>query len=97
MFNKLKQVRNLRSQAKSLQNTLSQETIAVEHKDCRLKMDGNQKILDLHIDPKHLNPESQKRLEEIIKELYEQALKKVQRVMMSKMKERGDLNIPGLS
>lgn len=96
MFSKLKQVKDLRSQAKTLQNSLSQETISAEHKDCRLKMDGNQKILELHIDPKYLNAESKSKLENIIKELHAEGLKKVQRVMMSKMKEQGGFDMPGL-
>lgn len=96
MFSKLKQVKELRSQAKTLQNSLAQETVSVEYKDCRLKMDGNQKILEIHIDPKYLNTESKTKLESIIKELHEQGLKKVQRIMMNKMKEQGGFDLPGL-
>ncbi|MGB0757298.1 MAG: YbaB/EbfC family nucleoid-associated protein [Patescibacteria group bacterium] len=97
MFNKLKEVKDLRDQAKSLQNKLAEETVSVEHKGCSLKMDGNQKILSLTIADNLLSKDNKSKLESILIELHAQALKKVQKVMMQKMREQGDFNLPGLS
>ncbi len=98
MFNKLKQVKDLRSQAKTLQNSLSTESVTAEVKNCSMTMDGNQKITNLHIDPKYLEPKQKEALEKIIISLQEESQKKVQKIMMGKMREQGGFdNFPGLS
>ena len=98
MFNKLKQVKDLRSQAKTLQNSLAEEAIEVTNKDCSMKMDGNQKIINLDIDEKYLEKSQKSQLENVVIELHEQATKKVQKVMMQKMREQGGFdNFPGMS
>lgn len=98
MFNKLKQVKDLRSQAKTLQNSLAEEAIEVTNKDCSMKMDGNQKIINLDIDEKYLEKSQKSKLENVVIELHEQATKKVQKVMMQKMREQGGFdNFPGMS
>jgi len=98
MFNKLKQIKDLRSQAKTLQNALAQESVTVNVKDCSMTMDGNQKITQVNIDPRYLNLDQKQSLEKIIIELQEDALKKVQKIMMTKMREQGGFdNLPGLS
>lgn len=96
MFNKLKQVKDLRSQAKQLQNDLAKEIIQVNHKDCVMKMDGNQKITELSLADDLLNQGSKKKLEEAIIELHGQALKKVQKIMMQKMRDGGGLDFSAL-
>lgn len=97
MFNKLKEVKDLRSQAKQLQNSLGQESVTVEHKDCSMKMDGNQKITHISLSKKYLSADNKEKLEGIVIHLHEEALKKVQRIMMKKMKEQGGFNLPGMS
>ena len=96
MFSKLKQVKDLRSQAKTLQNSLADETISVEYKDCRLKMDGNQKIISLDIDEYYLNPENKEKLQKDIIEVLERAQTKVKQMLITKMRS-GDLKMPDTS
>ena len=98
MFNKLKQFKDIRSQAKDLQNKLSEESVSINNNGVTLTMDGNLKIIKLNIDQSLLAPEKKNKLETAIKDAYEDAMKKIQRIMAMKMKEMGGLpNIPGLS
>lgn len=96
MFSKLKQVKDLRRQAKTIQSTLAEEKVTITYKECSLTMDGNQKILSVSLDNKYLTPDQKEKLEHIVKELYEQATKKVQKIMIEKMKKQGDFKLPGL-
>ena len=97
MFSKLKQIKDLRSQAKTLQNTLSQETVHADAKGGKINlvMDGNQKIVSLDIDTSLLSPDKKKDVEDGIKEALDGAVKKVQRVMVDKMKSSG-MSLPGM-
>lgn len=97
MFSKLKQIKDLRSQAKSLQNTLAEETVHADAKGGRINlvMDGNQKIVSLDIDSSLLTPEKKKEVEEGVKEAMENALKKVQHIMVEKMRASG-MSLPGM-
>lgn len=97
MFSKLKQIKDLRSQAKSLQGKLAQETVHASAKGGKINvvMDGNQKIVALEIDPSLLTPEQKKDVEDGIKEAIEEALKKVQRIMVEKMRSSG-MSLPGM-
>ncbi len=100
MFNKLKQFKDLRDQAKTLQDTLSKESVTVNASgnSVVLTMDGNLNITGLAIGDDLLSPEKKEKLQNAIKEAHTDALKKMQRVMAMKMKEMGGLpNIPGLN
>ncbi len=100
MFNKLKQFKDLRDQAKTLQNTLSQESVTTEAAfgKVKLTMDGNLALTDLEIDPELLTSEKKEKLQTAIKDAHADALKKMQRIMATKMREMGGLpNIPGLN
>lgn len=100
MFNKLKQFKDIRDQAKEMQNQLAKETVTVEKASGNivLTMNGNLEITGLAIDPSLLDPNSQNKVQEGIKDAHAEALKKMQRVMATKMKEMGGLpDIPGLS
>ena len=97
LFNKLSQIRDLKAQAKSLQSQLAEESVRVEKQGVELVMDGNQKITKLEINPELFSPERKERLEEIIKELQNEAIGKVQRLMAEKMRSLGNFNLPGLS
>ncbi len=100
MFNKLKQFKNLRSQAKDLQSKLAEESITVSEAGGKIKltMDGNLKITALDIDPEMLDPDKKTKLEDAIKQAHENANKKMQRTMAMKMKEMGGLpDIPGMT
>lgn len=100
MFNKLKQFKDLRSQAKNLQNTLSQESVTVEASfgKVKLTMDGNLGVTNIFIDDELLSPDKKDKLQTALKDAHAEAMKKMQRIMAMKMKEMGGLpNIPGLS
>lgn len=97
MFSKLKQIKDLRSQAKGLQNRLAQETVHADAKGGKINlvMDGNQKIVSLDIDASLLTPEKKKDVEEGVKEVLEEAVKKVQKIMVEKMRASG-MSLPGM-
>ncbi len=91
MFNKLKQFKDLRNQAKTMQNALAQETITEERNGVKISLNGNMEITELVLNP-DLSVEEQTRA---IKSCFNDALKKTQRLMAKKMQEMGGM--PGLS
>lgn len=100
MFNKLKQFKDLRDQAKTLQDTLGKESVTVKTAGDKvlLTMNGNLNVTALAIDDELMSVDKKEKLQNAIKEAHEDALKKMQRVMAMKMKEMGGLpNIPGLN
>ncbi len=100
MFNKLKQLKDLRDQAKQLQNTLSKESVTVSSLGGKVSMtlDGNLAMTAIFIEDELLAPDKKDRLQSGIKEAHAEGLKKIQRIMAMKMKDMGGLpNIPGLS
>ena len=86
MFNKLRQIKELRSQAKVMQKTLSTETVhaASAGDKINIVLDGNQKILSLDIDPAMLHPEKKQDVEEGVKDCFEKAMKKLQLYLKEK-------------
>jgi len=98
MLSKLKQFKDLREQAKQVQSTLSHETVHASAAGDKINivMDGNQKILSLNIDSALLAPENKEKIEKGIKEVIADAMKKLQRQMMMKMKA-GELEMPDMS
>ncbi len=100
MFQKLKQFKDIRDQAKQLQDMLGKESVNVTSAGNKisLTMDGNLTMTALVIDDELLSPDKKEKLQAGIKEAHSDALKKMQRIMAMKMKEMGGLpNIPGLS
>lgn len=97
MFNKLKQVKDMRDKAKKLQNMLAEETVEASGAWGKVKvvMDGNQVVQSVDIDPEMLS--DRKKLEDAVKDAYNDAVKKAQKMMVDKMRKSGDLNIPGLT
>lgn len=91
MFNKLKQFKDLRSQAKTMQNALAQENITEEKNGVKITLNGNMEITELVLNP-NLSTDEQSRA---IKSCFNDALKKTQRLMAKKMQEMG--GFPGLS
>ena len=69
MFNKIKHLKDLRSQAKKLQDELSQEIIENEKHGITLKMNGNQEILGITLPEDQLSPDNKTSLEKNI-EIY---------------------------
>ena len=93
MFDKLKQFKDLRDQAKSLQDQLAEEKIEVESDGIKLLMDGNQKIISIKIDSEM----SAQQIEEKMPAILNDAIKKAQRAAVQKMQSMGGLggmNLP---
>jgi DNA-binding protein YbaB len=92
MFNKLKQFKDLRSQAKQMQDALATESVTVEKNGIKLVMNGNMEITTLTI-KSDLIGES---LEKTMKDVFNDAIKKTQRLMAQKMQQMGGLSGLGL-
>ncbi|MFA7244973.1 MAG: YbaB/EbfC family nucleoid-associated protein [Candidatus Magasanikbacteria bacterium] len=98
MFNKLKQFKDLRDQAKEMQSKLAEEKVTSSSNGVELTMNGNLEIINVNISPELLSTDKKAKLETAFKDAHADALKKMQRIMAMKMKEMGGLpNIPGLS
>lgn len=91
MFNKLKQFKDLRSQAKTIQSALAQEIVSEEKNGVKLSLNGNMEIVSLKLNPE-LSLDNQ---EKAVKDCFNDALKRTQKLMAKKMQEMG--GIPGLS
>ena len=87
MFNKLKQFKDLRSQAKMLQNMMAQETITMERNGVKITINGNFEITALNI----LEEKSKENLEKALTDCLNEATKKIQRVVAEKMQSMGGL------
>jgi len=91
MFNKLKQFKDLRSQAKTMKSALSEETVTEEKNGVKIVLNGNMELMELSLN-KDMSPQDQ---ETIIKSCFNDALKRAQRLMAKKLQDMGGL--PGLS
>jgi len=92
MFNKLKQFKDLRDQAKTMQNALATEKVAAEKQGVTIEMNGNMEVLSIVISQDL--PKEQ--LASICRDVFNDAVKKTQRVMAKKMQEMGGLSNLGL-
>lgn len=97
MFNKLKEIKDLRDQAKQLQNQLAQETISASAEGGKINivMDGNQQVVGLDINPELLSVEKKTALENGIREAHNDAVKQVQRIMAQKL-QGGNFKLPNI-
>jgi DNA-binding protein YbaB len=87
MFNKLKQFKDLRNQAKTLQNALAQESVEYEKNGVKITMNGNMEITKLAINtdvPKD-------KLENILTDAINEAIKRAQKLMAKKVQEMGGI------
>lgn len=93
MFNKLKQFKDLRNKAKTIQNTLSKESVegSAAWGKVKIVMNGNQKVTSVMIDPSLMN--DRQNLEKLIAEATNDAIQKVQKVMSTKLKDIGGLDL----
>ena len=92
MFNKLKQFKDLRSQAKTMQDALSGESVTIEKKGIKMIMNGNMEITELTI-PEELSKQD---ISKYMKETVNDGIKKVQKLMATKMQEMGGLSGLGM-
>jgi DNA-binding protein YbaB len=91
MFSKLKQFKDLRSQAKTMQSALAQETITEERNGVKVVLNGNMEVMTLTIN-ENLSKNAQ---EEALKHCFNDALKRTQRIMAKKMQDMG--GFPGMN
>lgn len=95
VFSKLKQIKNMRSEAKKVQKTMAQETVHGEGAGGKVGvvMDGNQDILSVDIAEELLTPTRKSDVEKGVKDAMAGAQKELQRVMAAKVRS-GDLKLP---
>ncbi|MBP6859883.1 MAG: YbaB/EbfC family nucleoid-associated protein [Candidatus Magasanikbacteria bacterium] len=91
VFSKLKQFKDLRDQGKKLQESLAGESTTVGTGGVTLTMDGNFQLTGVAIDEELLNPAKKEKLQNAIKDAHGDAIKKMQRIMASKMQEMGGM------
>ncbi len=100
MFSKLKQIKELRDQAKRLQDELGQETVNGDwHHKINMVMDGNQKIVSIDIEPELLDNDKKEELEKGLKECFNETVKKAQMAAARRMQGMGGMggfNMPGM-
>jgi DNA-binding protein YbaB len=87
MFNKLKQYKDLRNQAKAMQSALSQESITYEKGVVKVTMNGNMEITALEIK----EGSEIERIKRDTIDAVNETNKKVQRLMAEKMRAMGGM------
>ncbi len=93
MFNKLKQFKDLRDQAKKIQKQMNSEVLEVSKDGIRLKINGANEILELDIED-HLLHDKEKMIS-AIKKVFKDAVRDVQKKMAKKMMG-SDINFDAL-
>lgn len=94
MFSKLKQFKDMRDQGKKLQGALAGESVTTHSGGVAITMDGNLQLTGVAIDDELLDPAKKEKLQNAIKDAHGDALKKMQRIMATKMQEMG--GFPGM-
>lgn len=98
MFDKMKQLKELRDQAQQIKKVLAEESVSGEggHGKVTIVMDGNQEVLSVDVNPQLLNESSLDDLQKYIAEATNDAIKKAQRVMAQKMQGMSGLGMPDM-
>lgn len=96
LFSQLKQITDLKDQAKKLQKELETEIIESEKAGIKVTINGNQEIQKIEIIDQNLLTNKEK-LENNTKEAINDAIKKIQMVMAKKMQSMSGFNLPGLN
>ncbi len=93
MFNKLKQFKDLKDRAKQIQDALAQETIEGSAGWGKVKViiNGNQQVMSVMIDDGAMSDKN--KLQDMIKEATNDAIGKIQKVMATKLKDIGGLDL----
>ena len=90
MFNKLKQIKDIRDQAKQMQNSLAQIMVVGQamHGKIMITVDGNQKVQGVKIEDGLSTAETEKG----VQDAFNDASKKLQKELATKMKDMGGLD-----
>ena len=89
MFNKLKDLKNLQSQAKQMQQALEQEQVEVWEKGIKLTINGKMEVISLEIENHLLSEDKKEELQDSLREVFNTAVEKVQRQAAMKMAGQG--------
>jgi DNA-binding YbaB/EbfC family protein len=94
MFNKLKQFKDLRTQAKTLQGALAGEVAEGEAEwgKIKVRMNGNQEVVAVDIAAELFVADKKDAVQKGVAEATNKAIKKVQSIMATKMKEMGGMD-----
>ena len=95
MFSQLKQIKDLKEQAKKLQDELGKEIVDTEKNGIKMTMNGSQEVLKVEITNTDILSNKEK-MESAIKECTNESIKKVQNVMAKKMQSMPGLDLPNL-
>lgn len=87
MFDSLKNLNQLRQQAKKLKAELGKEILigTTENGQIQITMNGNQEVQSVHIAPDLLVPENQEKIEKGIHEAITQCITQMQMAMAKKI------------
>lgn len=99
MFDKARQLLELRKKQAELQKELSQEIIEVEAGEgaVKIEMDGEQKLQKITISPELLRTQDAARVESLLEEAIKKAISESQKVAAEVGKKFfADLGLPGL-
>jgi len=90
MFNKIKQIKDMRSQAKTMQAALGEIMVVGKGMGGKvmITIDGNQKVQGVKID----EDLEREKIEKGVQEAFNEGSKKIQQEMASKMKDMGGLD-----
>lgn len=92
MFEKLKQIKDLRTQAKTMQSALATESVTAEKSGVTITLNGNLEITSVVIG----DGMTKAQIEKATLEAANDAIKKAQKVIAQKMQEMGGLSGLGL-
>ncbi len=93
MFNKLKQFKDLRTQAKQMQKQMEEETLEKSKDGIKIKINGANEILELDISDELMKDKA--KLVRAIKDTFADTIKDMQRTMAKKMLGK-DINFDAL-
>ena len=83
MFNKLKQIKDLRSQAKTMQDALAGESVTAEKSGVTIEMNGNMQVTSVKIAEGTSTSDAEKAVKTVIND----AIKQTQKLMAKKIKK----------
>ena len=92
MFEKLKQIKDLRTQAKTMQSVLATESVTAEKSGVTITLNGNLEITAVAI----ADGMTKAQIEKATMEAMNEAIKKAQKVIAQKMQAMGGLSQFGL-
>ena len=89
MFNKIKQIKNLRAQAKTMQAALAEIMVvgSSSGRQVMITIDGNQKVQGVKID----DTLAREKIAEYVKDAFNDASRQLQKELAAKMKDMGGL------